>query len=187
MNRDQQIRVAAVAALGVVLAVVIYVQLRPASVPAPAADGAAEGVVATLTVLELTESDVDVAALIGNLKSPVFIYEDINPGRDPMRSLAGLIGPRVGPGGEVVDVFQLSPAATLYEAERMIVLGIVGNDRGRAATVRLLRDEYVVTEGHRFDIGIRVKRITDDSVVLTIPMENEDQELTKKLRELPAQ
>ena len=182
MDRDQQIRAAAVAALGVVLAIVLYTQVI--RTPATPGVGVGGGVTAaTLTVPELTESDVDVARLMDNIKDVEFDYNEENPGRDPMTSLAVRIGSidlEGGPPG-----ISLSPADLLYEAERMHVTAIAGSERrGRVATVTLLGDEYVVWAGHRFDVGILVKRITNDSVVLAIPMQDEDIELTHQLPEM---
>ena len=96
-----------------------------------------------------------------------------------------------GPGdivdSEIIGIL-LTPDQLIYEADRMKVTGILGNDSNRMATVTLLREEYVIRAGHVFDIGILVKSISDDAVVLTIPMKGADDiELVKPLMELPPQ
>jgi hypothetical protein len=181
VDRDQQIRAAAVVALVIVLVGVLYTQV----IRTPTTPGVGAGVgttAATLTVPELTESDVDVARLMDNIKDVEFDYSEENPGRDPMTSLAVRIGV-INKDGELVGG-PIPPAELLYEAERMELTAIAGNERNRVATVTLLGDEYVVQAGHRFDVGILVKRITNNSVVLAVPMQDEDIELTHDLPEM---
>ncbi len=181
MDRDQQIRAAVGASLGVVLVIVLYTQVfRSPATPGVGVGGGTTA--ATLTVPELTESDVDVARLMDNIKDVEFDYNEENPGRDPMTSLAVRIGV-VNKEGELVGG-PIPPAELLYEAERMKVTGISGNNRNRVAIVTLLGDEYVVQAGHRFEVGIVVKRITNNSVVLAVPMQDEDIELTHNLPEM---